>query len=70
MEAWEVWFPAAEANGLLVARARIDPGQVLWVPVARSCWRSWCETGGGHPLPGRRAAPRGQNSYVRERLAL
>ena len=30
METWELWFPAAAANGLLVARARIDPTGVLW----------------------------------------
>ena len=30
METWELWFPAAAANGLLVARARIDPCEVLW----------------------------------------
>lgn len=31
METWEVWFPAAAANGLLVARARVDPAQVMWL---------------------------------------
>ncbi len=31
LETWEVWYPAAAANGLLVARARIDPTGVLWV---------------------------------------
>jgi len=34
METWEVWFPAAAANGLLVARARIDPAQTLWLHAA------------------------------------
>ena len=34
METWEVWFPAAAANGLLVARARIDPTDVVWVHAA------------------------------------
>jgi len=31
METWELWFPAAAANGLPFARARIDPTDVLWV---------------------------------------
>src|SRR5437016_9938577 len=30
METWELWFPAAAANGLLVARSRIDPTSVVW----------------------------------------
>ena len=34
METWEVWFPAAAANGLLVARARIDRAQVMWLHAA------------------------------------
>lgn len=34
METWELWFPAAAANGLLVARARIDPVRVLWAHAA------------------------------------
>ena len=31
METWELYFPAAAANGLQFARARIDPTDVLWV---------------------------------------
>ena len=34
METWEVWFPAAAANGLLVARARVDPARVMWLHAA------------------------------------
>jgi hypothetical protein len=34
METWEVWFPAAAANGLLVARARVDPAHVMWLHAA------------------------------------
>jgi hypothetical protein len=34
MQTWEVWYPAAAANGLLVARARIDPTPVLWLHAA------------------------------------
>ena len=34
IETWEVWYPAAAANGLLVARARIDPTPVLWLHAA------------------------------------
>ncbi len=30
METWELWFPAAAANGLLVARARIDATNIVW----------------------------------------
>lgn len=29
-ETWELWYPNAGATGLLVARARIDPTEVLW----------------------------------------
>ena len=31
METWELWFPAAAANGLLVARSRIEPHDAVWV---------------------------------------
>jgi hypothetical protein len=31
METWELWFPAAAANGLLVARSRIDSHTAVWV---------------------------------------
>ncbi len=34
METWELWFPAAAANGLPFARARIDATDVLWVHAA------------------------------------
>ena len=33
-QTWELWFPEAAANGLLFARARIDPHDVLWVHAA------------------------------------
>ena len=31
LETWELWFPNAAANGMLFARARIDPTDVLWL---------------------------------------
>jgi hypothetical protein len=31
METWELWFPAAAANGLLFARSRIEPCDAVWV---------------------------------------
>lgn len=34
VQTWELWFPEAAANGLLFARARIDPMEVLWVHAA------------------------------------
>lgn len=34
VETWEVYYPDAAANGLLLARARIDPTEVLWVHAA------------------------------------
>ncbi|MHB8510178.1 MAG: DUF7712 family protein [Candidatus Dormibacteria bacterium] len=34
MQTWEIWFPAAAANGLLVARARVDPANVMWLHAA------------------------------------
>jgi hypothetical protein len=30
METWELWYPAAAATGLLVARSRIDPVTSVW----------------------------------------
>lgn len=34
MQLWELWYPGAGATGLLVARARIDPADVVWVHAA------------------------------------
>lgn len=31
LHTWEIWFPGAAATGLLHARARIDPTDVVWV---------------------------------------
>jgi hypothetical protein len=31
METWELWFPAAAANGLLFARSRVEPTDAVWV---------------------------------------
>jgi len=31
METWELWYPAAAANGLPFARSRIDTTDVVWV---------------------------------------
>lgn len=33
-QTWELWYPAAAANGLYFARARIDPSDVLWAHAA------------------------------------
>lgn len=33
-QTWEVWYPDAAATGLLVARARIDPTETLWLHAA------------------------------------
>lgn len=34
MEMWELFYPAAAANGLYYARARVDPTQVMWAHAA------------------------------------
>ena len=34
MQTWELWYPEAAANGLLVARGRLDPTDVLWLHAA------------------------------------
>ena len=31
MQTWELWYPEAAANGLLIARGRLDPAKSLWV---------------------------------------
>ena len=31
MQTWELWFPDAASTGLLFARGRLDPTDVLWV---------------------------------------
>lgn len=34
MEVWEVWYPNAAADGLLIARGKLDPTDVLWLHAA------------------------------------
>lgn len=34
METWEVWYPSAAADGLLVARGKLDPTETLWLHAA------------------------------------
>lgn len=34
MEVWEVWYPNAAADGLLIARGKLDPAEVLWLHAA------------------------------------
>ena len=34
VQTWELWYPEAGATGLELARARIDPTDVLWVHAA------------------------------------
>ncbi len=34
LETWELWYPDAASNGLLFARARLDPTTVLWAHAA------------------------------------
>jgi hypothetical protein len=31
---WEIFYPAAAATGLYIARCRIDPTEVLWLHAA------------------------------------
>lgn len=31
METWELWYPAAAATGLLIARSRVDPVKSVWL---------------------------------------
>lgn len=34
METWNVWYPNAAADGLLIARGKLDPTDVLWLHAA------------------------------------
>lgn len=34
MQTWEIWYPEAAANGLLVARGRLDATTSLWLHAA------------------------------------
>ena len=34
MQTWEIWYPEAAANGLLVARGRLDATDILWIHAA------------------------------------
>jgi len=30
LQTWELWYPGAGATGIPIARARIDPADVVW----------------------------------------
>jgi len=34
MQIWEIWYPNAAADGLLIARGKMDPTDVLWLHAA------------------------------------
>lgn len=40
MEIWEIWYPNAAADGLLVARGKLDPTKVLWLHAAPDTLRA------------------------------
>jgi hypothetical protein len=34
MQVWEIWYPNAAADGLLIARGKLDPADTLWLHAA------------------------------------
>lgn len=44
MEIWEVWYPNAAADGLLLARGKLDPAEVLWLHAAPDTLRAEVRT--------------------------
>lgn len=36
VQTWELYYPEAAATGVEVARARVDPTEVVWLHSARS----------------------------------
>lgn len=44
MEIWEVWYPNAAADGLLLARGKLDPTSVLWLHAAPDTLRAEVRT--------------------------
>ena len=34
MHVWEIWYPNAASDGLLIARGKLDPADVLWLHAA------------------------------------
>ena len=47
METWEVWYPNAAADGLLLARGKMDPTDVLWLHAAPDVVRVEVRTADG-----------------------
>lgn len=50
MEVWEIWYPNAAADGLLVARGKLDPSDVLWLHAAPDTLRVEVRTMEGERL--------------------
>ncbi|HEY0737262.1 MAG TPA: hypothetical protein VGD69_20255 [Herpetosiphonaceae bacterium] len=47
MEIWEVWYPNAAADGLLIARGKLEPTDVLWLHAAPDTLRAEVRTMNG-----------------------
>ncbi len=61
LQTWELWYPEAAATGLLFARARIDPADVVWVHAAPPALAVTVRDGGGGVVArGRPLARRGR----------
>lgn len=50
METWELWYPAAAADGLPFARGKLDPTDVLLVHSAPETLRVEVRDADGNPL--------------------
>ncbi len=50
METWEVWYPGAASDGLLVARGKCDATNSLWLHAAPSVIRVEVRTEDGQRL--------------------
>ena len=50
MEVWEVWYPNAAADGLLLARGKLDATDVLWLHAAPDTIRVEVRTMAGQRL--------------------
>ena len=57
---WELWYPSAGATGLPIARARIDPAEVVWAHALLTDRVSVTVRQGDDRVIARGEAPRGQ----------
>lgn len=67
-QTWEIWYPDAASTGLLVARGRLDPTEVLWLHAAPPVVTVTVRDHNDHPIASSESLARGGERLPMTRL--